>query len=248
MTKFIVVGVQRTGTTLIRTTLDNHSQVRCAGESFKAKRWRVRPYMGDLSYQQYIEEQGYGVLFRRLCRSAITKEFLQHLYSQPNDGAIGFKFMADQSARFPAVVPYVKEHGIKVIHVVRENTLKTWVSILTAKARGGFHHEGTGAVEEVKVNVPIATLLKKLQSIYDSSQQWAEVFQPHADYTQIKYEEFVSSRASEMVRLCDFLNVQHEQAESELKKLNSDDLADLIENYDQVRAALKCTSFEWCTE
>lgn len=247
MTKFIVVGVQRSGTTLIRTTLNNHSQIRCAGESFKVKRWRVAPYMGDLSYQKFLENRSYGLIARNFRKTAIVQEFLDDLYGRQHDGAIGFKFMADQHGRFPAVVPYIKENSIKVIHVTRENTLKIWVSILTAKARGGFHSDGGKVVEAVKVHVPISGLLLKLNTIYEHSQLWTGLLSESENYTKIKYEHFVKNKASEVSRLCEFLNVGNEQAESELKKMNSDDLCNVIENYEQVCSTLKGSRFEWCT-
>lgn len=242
MVKFVVVGVQRTGTTLIRTAIDSHPDIYCAGEVFKVASLRVeQSYRGEDGYAQYKSKNRLNVLKHYLRRSALTREYLDHLYATGAHQAIGFKLMYNQSRQFPTIIPYLKSQQVKVIHVVRENTLKTLVSRLTARVRGKYH--STVQLGAIKISLPIATLVKRLQGIEYQSRQWGEVFGGD-NYVRVVYEEFVQNQSEESARIVDYIGVRKLAIESPLVKLNPDDLSDIVENYDQVVRVLKGTPFE----
>lgn len=241
-TRFIVVGVQRTGTTLIRTTLDNHSRITCAGEIFKTRGLRRKPHLGPWSYTAHLDAMALGKVRDLVFRRTLVTAFLDDLYASDVD-AIGFKLMRDQSQRFPMVVPYVREHGVRVIHVVRENTLKTYVSILTARVRG-FHSREK--VAQVRIEVPASDLLQRLEGIEADSRAWADTFADGHPYLAVTYEGFVAERERALAEVCEFLDVPVETPESHLRKMTSDNLRDVIENYDEVLERLRGTRWESC--
>src|SRR5687768_12775761 len=121
MVKFAIVGIRRTGTTLIRTTINSHPQVRCIGEAFNfGPRFgpRTRGERCDGGYRKYINESPGRRTRDLLWRSASVRLYLNDLYSESDKMAVGFKLMNTQSVEFPAVFRYLKRNNVSIIHVV----------------------------------------------------------------------------------------------------------------------------------
>lgn len=258
MTKFVIVGIQRTGTTLIRTTIDSHPDILCLGEVFNAASgmWirKERKALSELwarkdkSYGQYVSSS----LWRRLghigWRKSIVTGYLDWLYGQQNPAAIGFKFMLNHMRGFPSVAPYLIDNQVRVIHVVRENVFDVHLSRL-AMAERGMAHSTVDDVKQVKVGVPVDNLINELVAIRDDSERWSEIFQKNTPYMRLSYEVFVANKDREANRVMDFLGVSKGvMLESALKKMNKMSLRDTIENFDEVRKKLTGTAFEWCIQ
>lgn len=241
MIKFCILGIQRTGTTLIRTTLNSHPRVRCAGEVFKIKSWRSSAYEGELGYSIYINESLTRKIRHHIAKNSLAHDYLEFLYDIKGYEAIGFKLMQNQLKQFPLLVPYLKSNNIKVIHVIRENVLKTWVSRRAAVARG-YHSRQT--VGKLKIEIPTADLVKNLNRLSVDSQRWADIFAKTPNYISVRYEEFVNNRQHECMRLCGFLGIEVQDMGSSLVKMTSDNLSDVIVNYDEVRECLMGTPYE----
>lgn len=256
MTRFVIVGVQRTGTTLVRTTLDSHPDILCLGEVFVAASglW-IRRQCGatmelwqqqELSYRRYVTGSVLHRMGHIAWRRHLVSNYLDWLYDRKDAFAIGFKFMFNQLRGFPSVVPYIRENRIRVIHVVRENAFDTYLSRVTMRARG-FSHSTSHAAQQVKVEIPVDGLVRELENIRQAGEQWAGIFQHDVPYLRISYEEFVANRAAEMSKAAEFLCVDHGVAlHSNLKKLNKGRLSDIVTNLDEVRRCLEGTAFAWC--
>lgn len=256
MKKFAILGIQRTGTTLIRTTLDSHPDILCMGELFNAASglWPSKPNhrlkelknRADLDYRNFATmslANRLGHIFRR---ESLVTEFLDRLYSQQDYSAIGFKFMLNHLHGFPVVEKYIAEKDISVIHIVRTNVFDTYLSKLTMVARG-IAHSTSGEVKKVQVDVPIDSMLGDLEKIRDDGEKWASMFSGKVPYIRVEYESFVDNRQAELARILGFLDVsQDEKLESSLKKINKGNLGDLITNYAEVKHRLEGTEFEWC--
>ena len=62
------------------------------------------------------------------------------------------------------------------------------------------------------------------------------------DYIKIRYEDFADWNET-MNRISDFLNVSQQQVTAGAKKLNPDDLQDMIANYSEVENWLKQNNY-----
>ncbi len=260
MKKFVVVGTQRTGTTLIRTTLNSHPQVTCTGEVFKVPGWYVdrvsrriirrTAFQDPSSYSAWTEKS----LLRRLghyaWRARNTREYLDQFYSDQSSEAKGFKVMYNQTQRFPAVIPYIRDHQISVIHVVRENFLKTLVSRIVAEQRNLYHaRQGSDAPRKaIKVTVPADRLIGELQRIKLHTNRWQELFGDTPHYLRVVYESFSRNKEKEGAEMLAFLGLGSSAMSSSLVKINSDSLVDVIENYSEVESLLRGTEFELCLD
>ena len=245
MKKFVVVGLQRTGTTFIRTTIDSHPKIRCIGEAFyipppwRGSIWRSPEI--ELSYSIYAKRSARRMAGHFLWRNSQIGDYLNELFNLSAYDAIGFKIMYNQLLQFRSVLAYIQTHKLHIIHVVRKNALKKIVSELSVQKRGYAH--STSSVGAVKITVPTYNLETKLAQINRENSKLEALFSDTLPYIQICYEDFIEDNEGEINRIQEFLQLDYHPLNSKLKKLNPDDLSHVIENIEEVRSCLKTTPY-----
>lgn len=240
MEKFIVAGTQRTGTSMISDTLRSHPDIGSLGEIFHFRGGVGGNTTG--SYRQYInQKRRVRTIAHYINRPRLVEEYLDQLYKHSDVKALGFKLMLSQVWQFPESVRYIQKHRIKVLHLVRENFLKTLVSRISAKTRKLYHI--TKPVNVDKIHVPIHSLLSSLDLIAEEVSDWKQ-FAVNNPYMELSYESFVADREKELENALTFLGVEYLSLDCRLKKINPDDLSQVIENYSEVERTLAGTSHE----
>lgn len=256
-TKFAIVGTQRTGTTLIRTALDSHPQIRCIGEAlnigppfykrvfYKQNSNRLPVEMGYISYRRYIRSSYKRRFLHYFNRTQLVFDYLDKLYSLPGFSAVGFKFMYSQNKPFPMVQPYFIKDQVKIIHVVRNNPLKTVISRESKKVNKFAHSKSQIHVK--KFYIKTTNLINTLNRICKENKYWDKAFDNYPSYIKVSYESYLKNKASEERRMLSFLEVnQQADLTSSLVKINPDKIEDIIENYDEVFKCLYNSPYEWC--
>ncbi len=248
MTPFVLVGMQRTGTTWIRSLLDSQPGVLCIGEAFLFTRGkffrRARGHEIQRGYRQYIEASWERRLTHHLLRPLSVRRYLDELYSTPGYAAIGFKLMQSQYRNFPAVMKYVRERDMRVIHVVRRNTLKTLVS-RTLLQHTQLAHSSV-PLTKTMVYIDPKTVLRKLSRLREREKEWERIY-AGLPVRKVYYEDVVADKTGEVRGMLNFLGVEISTTpNSPYVKINPDDLREVIINYEEVCAALAGTEFESC--
>jgi len=268
MTKYVLVGTQRSGTTLLRTMLDSHPEILCLGETFYINKYLIyernarqntnAQLMGMIrresftqwkehSYKTYLSKSIRRQLMHVLMSSRTIDQYLDKLYATEGYDAIGYKVMMNQMRKFPNILPYIKNNDVRVIHILRKNVFSILLSALTMKARGYSHSPIGGTV--VKINIPTNNLENRLYSIQQEGEQLIELFKHDSPYMMITYEEFIRNKDQYASDMLNFLGVDSDVAlSSELVKLNTAPVSDYVENIDDVRRCLSGTRFSWCIE
>jgi LPS sulfotransferase NodH len=159
---------------------------------------------------------------------------------------MGFKLMLDQAVRFPAVLDYLGAHDFKIVHIVRHNLLKTYISRIRARQTGVYL--STGSPETVLLHVPVDSLVERLAELEKEQQTLQSLLSRlNLDSITVSYESIASqSRESDVRRLLSFLGVDPDiHLEPRSTKITPDDLAQVIANYEEVAAALGDTAYEY---
>lgn len=239
--KFIIAGTQRAGTSLINSTLNKHENIRCYGEVFLLKRGHGANMDG--SYRRYLNENKFiRTLNHYINRRNTINVFLDQLYATSGYSAVGFKFMLGQAYRYPAVLDYLRENNVKAVHVVRENVLKTYISRYTAKKRNLYIVKEN--VEAKTVRLPVDNILAQLQQISREKNEWNHLLEG-MEVMEVSYEKYVDERRGELARIQEFLKVPvTDDIETDVKKINPNDLSEFIENFEELTAMLVGTEFE----
>lgn len=240
MRAFVIVGTQRTGTTLIRTCLDSHPRVHCSGEVFKFGR---RPYQGPDAYWRYCRSTPLRRLRKVFARRRQVYAFLDSLLTG-DDRMAGFKLMYSHARRFPEVVEYVIERGLPIVHVVRRNCLRTLVSREMARVSSVYHQYEGARQNQISVRVDTKGLTAAIERIADEDDAWVRCLGAGARRLQVTYEDFVCNRASGERELLSFLGLDVVPLTSPLLRIGAAELRENIANFDEVAAVLRGTEFE----
>jgi LPS sulfotransferase NodH len=239
MIKFVVLSTQRSGSAFFVTSLSSHPRIHCYREIFLSTNPKPETYR---TYRTSSLSRRIAHWFQR---KQLINRYLADLYAtgDGNTDALGFKLMYSQANQLPEVVTWIREHNVKVIHLIRLNTLKAVISHQIAKA-SKIHHSTRPIAQQVKVSLPPQKVKASLMYRTQQIDQYRQMFSDNP-YLEVTYEAFVSDPDEETRHILQFLDIeQFAPLTSPLVKINSDSLTELIDNYDEVARTLKGTAFE----
>lgn len=146
---------------------------------------------------------------------------------------------------------FCRENGIKVLLLLRRNTVREAVSQLIADARNFYNITKTaahrsGSAEVVKsmsksVFIDPQKLVIQITAILAIADWSRRLLNEHdLQFLEIYYEDYLADREGFFGRIFDFLKVKGRGIlqESDFMKVLPEDLSLVIDNYDEVKARL----------
>jgi LPS sulfotransferase NodH len=251
MVKFILLGQGRSGSSLITEALAEHPDVRVAGEVFhadeKGRRLAFEGLNGDgpcgASEAQYYRD------------GADAWEFLERVvFRAPSPGGVraaGFKMFYLHARRNPAEKRawsyLIANDDVRVIHLIRENMLESYISLRVAFLTGEWERlKGTNTQRKEQ---PLLRLEPKECEVYFNQElvwrKWAgKSFSSHP-FLEIKYEGDVCARFVEVMdEIHDFISVPRRRARQLLEKQAQRPPREAVTNYDELKEYFRYTLYE----
>jgi LPS sulfotransferase NodH len=237
--------------------LNSHPQIYCPRLPTLFSKYNLSPFKwfkpGFLQidnrispYYQFRSDSFKRQIAHRFKRNKLIFDFLSQLYADKHNAeAIGYKVNYSQLNRYSAIISWIKQNDIKIIHLIRINLLKRLVSHKIANARNLLH--STQAVEPIKIRIDPTELVndfRRRQSRFEKyEKRFSEDFK--VPFLEVAYESLVEDFDSEIHKVLEFLGVDKLiTLTSEFVKVNPDSLEDIIENYNEVKQVLINTEFE----
>lgn len=241
MTKFIVFGIQRSGTTLLVHLIDSHPQIFCAGEVFKINSSKI--HHSEYLYRHFIERPRIPMLNIFSSKKSKTIQFLNFFYKKNRSfNAAGFKLMLDQLFKYPDILKYVQNQKVKILLVERANTLKQYLSLQMAIKTKRW--ASTKKVPQEKIYVNCESIISALDKLNQDKEKLEKLIEKH-DYLKIVYERLLSDNDGTLKKALNFLNVNEDATLStSLVKINSDNMQKIVRNYEELYLKLKDTPYE----
>lgn len=243
--RFIVAGTQRSGTTLIQTTLNSHPDIFCEGELFRMKhliKKMPRKNWDKPGYRWWLGKKIDKWALHTIARRISVRQYLDWFIEKYSSPILGFKLMWNQTQRFPGTLPYILDNKFLVIHVRRKNVFRSLVSGFAANARG--QHHSTEAIETPKITLPTHDLLHRLDKISLNNSNWENMKQ-YLPYLQIDYDDYIADKQKGNHSMLEFLGVATDiPIESHLIKVTPNNLRSIISNFDEVEKILRNTKYE----
>lgn len=229
--KFIVISEQRSGTGLLTSLLDNHSNIRCGHEEFNLQldKTHLHKLMQHDTIDPYMQQL--HLFMEELAHSEKIK-FGQN----QNLTHVGFEIMYNQGvmAYHTNLLHQFRRENIKVIHLIRQNKLLQYISTRSndldkREPADGPHDphptdpQKSSAVKSLHIKVDVPDVLKFIFRTRGEVGYIEDLLAAEFGtdgYHRIYYEDLNRDVQGEMNRLFDFLGVKHEVVATELTKIH----------------------------
>lgn len=251
---FVVLGTQRSGTVLVETLLSSHPDAHCWGE--------VLLGMDGPTAASYPSMLHRRRRLRHLWQMAASGSALRpgrviaRAYAERPEPRVGIRVMYNQLRGREERV--LAAHDPDVVHVVRENVLRQYVSLQQMRARqatlGARTAHSTERIEFDPVVIDPAAVLAFVESRHRRREEIARRFSART-VLELRYERDIEGdpaygeRAGDLGDLLqDALGLRRVPLTSPLRKTGSRDLARSVSNLDAVRARFATTPYAWMLE
>ncbi|MEM9256962.1 MAG: Stf0 family sulfotransferase [Pseudomonadota bacterium] len=234
-TRFIIVGAARTGSTLLVRTLNSLPNIRCHGELLLPD--NVRGYEDGFDPAKATADRRADRLNRlRQERDADPLGFIRNALQDPS-GATGFKaiystlFHPTWSNLFDKLLA---DSGFKIVHLVRRDNLRRYVSEQVLQAGGPIHSAAGGRADRrVTLDIDIDAFAAHCQELEEETRRVRSLIE-QLDTLELLYEDLAADTTGTVRCVCKFLSVAVDPTNIQpaLSKVGASDLRDTINNYD----------------
>ncbi|MDJ0531198.1 MAG: sulfotransferase [Xenococcaceae cyanobacterium MO_207.B15] len=238
--KFIITCAPRTGSTMLRMMLNSHPYIICHGEVISIK---GKPNLGK-EYQKKIAKTSDELA---TIRSQDPVKFLdEYVLNQENCEAVGVKIKYLQlEEQFKSIFQRIaNDKTIYIIHLTRKNLLKRYISnkLAGAKKTPTVIRDSTAKKEQPKIAINLQSCLEDILSVKEAEIRFREHFKNHKLF-EIVYEDILADKNNQMNKLQNFLGVNSIDLELQTVKVNSDNLEEVVENYQELVTTIKDTPY-----
>jgi LPS sulfotransferase NodH len=238
--KFVIVGIARTGSTLLLNLLNAHRGVLAFGELFRGDGrigWDTAPFLRHQSprLMRLLETRPLDFLEREVFRR------------WPREiGAVGFKlfyYHARDGAQ-AAIWDYIRsEPEILIIHIKRLNILEQYLSLTVAHATNIWSTSGRPAAAADPIRLDPDDCRQHFEKVraYEGD---CEAFFAGRQVETVTYEELVADKSGVMRRICAQLGLPAEPVEARIVRQRRQPLSHAIANYEELRACFAGSLWE----
>jgi LPS sulfotransferase NodH len=220
--RFVIFAQGRTGSTLLTSTLDTHPHVICHDEILGLPRALPHQFVANAARGSGAQAFGFHVKIYQLTSWQRVRDVRGWLST-------------------------LQGRGWKIIYLRRENLLRHVVSNVFAEAAGTYHHRsGTTTKRPDRITLDVERLRRGIdfrrRNLAAERQALSGL-----DRLELVYERDLESaevQAQTFARIQSFLGVEEVDLTPRLRKAVAKPLAQLVENYDDVRAVLSGTPDE----
>lgn len=236
--RFIILGRSRVGSNWLNSLLDANPAIVSYSEIFGndySIGWGRGGMPSGARMIRLMNDDPVGFLGQKVFRTF-----------PPKTQAVGFKlfyYHARDEKRKALWDHLVDDKNLKVIHLRRENMLKTQVSVARARITDQWVSTNSPKKECGAIRMDPQECIRVFEQTRQWEQEARESFASH-NFMEVTYEEMVRDKTTVVNGVYEFLGVPPIQVpESKLRKQNRHGLRDSIENYEEVAEALSGT--EW---
>ncbi|MGB3510837.1 MAG: hypothetical protein WBA93_16720 [Microcoleaceae cyanobacterium] len=221
--KFVIFGQGRSGSTLLIQLLNNQPSIYCEYEILSAKL-----YKKVLFPNLYVEGRCAKFSSKIYGCKILINQLTEHQYIDPE------KFMFNLSSQ-----------GWKIINLSRNNHLRSQISRMVAKSRNQLHATSESSLKNQKITIDCNELLEGFErrDIYRLKEQ--EILE-NLDHITVVYEEdlfLLENHQKTSDRIFDYLGLESVPVKTNLIKTTSNQLSDVIENYEEVVKKVSQTTY-----
>jgi LPS sulfotransferase NodH len=211
-TPFIILCEPRTGSTLLHTSLNFHPNIKSYGEVIR----------------EQVEKNHNGCLMD--LEDDLFTPHASHLW------AIGLKlfyFYYDHPAYTNIFKQVVSRKDVKVIHLIRSDIFKLYVSLKVAQKTNIWSASSKRSDKSQRIFVNPEEFKQFAETYMQRQHFFKKLFHTH-EVISVTYENLINNPQKELANVQQFLGVRPQRLRSLLQKQNADNLETVVINYDEV--------------
>lgn len=225
VTPFVILFVERDGSTYMTTLLQEHPDVETVFERFAVMKQKG----------QTAEEQ----------LAWANDHWTPALVSKV--GAIGFKTKLVDVLDLDGFTRLLREKNVKILYMYRRNRIKAVVSRINARRL----HEATGnwnLYQESDRQPPMTVDLAEFHQFVREREEADNALAAYVERLQlpqmrIQYEDLQADKDGMLKQIFAFLGVPDVAVQGKTKKHTSDDLREVVLNFDELKASFAGTPY-----
>jgi LPS sulfotransferase NodH len=226
VTPYVILFIERDGSTYLTSLLISHPDIQAIYEHF-------------------------AVLRQKGATGANQLAWAEELYSPPLIGkskAVGFKTKLVDVLDIEGFSELLRRRQVKIIQMRRRNRIKAVVSRINARrlydATGNWNlYDKSDRMPPIEIELPLfETYLEEREAADDALQAYVEQLQ--LPTLKIVYEELLVDKDNILSSVFDFLNVTPKPVQEKTLKHTSDNLREVVLNFDQLRSRYQGTPYE----
>lgn len=235
--RFVILGHQRTGSTLVSSSLRKHSRVWCFSEVFNAR--SIQLYTPGLSNDSMLLKA-----YRERDPVAFLDRFIFRGY-RSDILAVGFKLFPEHT-RLPHMDRLVDglagDGELRLIHVYRANHLRVLLSLKLAQQTANWSTHDGGHPAEARVAIEPDELIAFSRQRSTEEAMLRDRFHGTRLH-EVEYESLACDLPTTLLELQRFLGIDPLPIEPVLQKQTTGSLAARIVNHDLLRAHFTGTEY-----
>ena len=230
--RFVIVCRSRVGSNMLSSYLNSHPGIVVKDEIFSFRRMQEPGSLAAAQPVEYLEREAFSAY-------------------PPKIEAVGFKLFYTHGRQKNAEGVSIWDHlladrRIKIIHLVRQNILRSHLSEAIAFRTSKWTQ--SGQINAVKTEDKRETLdFDKCRDDFERTERWQQnanrFFSGH-DMLDVSYEDLSADPAPVLSRIQSFLGVQPRNLSSFHSKQNPEQLSELIANYAELKAQFSGTPWQ----
>ena len=259
MALHVLLARQRSGTGAFGSILDQHPAIRYLGEVFhpNERKHEVNYFNFLLTKITANPERGLA-----MANEENYREFAAHVETRGRKKNVIIDVKYSSTHHFngpwhspfdmPKFVMLCRQDKRRILHLKRRNFLKTFVSGRLADLNAVWHARPDDQLAVTKLTVEIPAMMNYLRVTGRTVNHFDGYLRKYPHVLELEYEVLFPSdgaiSSEVMTRVAGFLDVEAGPlvaAAPAFVKQTSDNLSGVLENYEEVTAALKGTEFAW---
>jgi LPS sulfotransferase NodH len=236
--RFCIVGIARTGSTLLLNILNAPGNVLAFGELFRTENdigWDLAPFAGRRDREAAALHRGDPVAF---LERHVFRPWPRRIR------AVGFKIFYYHAQRHPwnAVWEYLeRQQEIAIVHLLRANILRQYVSLGIAFQTGVWSSPvGAAASTAEPIHLDVDDCIRHFDYVRSSEEACRQRFGLDR-LLELRYEDLVADLERETFRLQDFLGLPKQAVRPAAGRRQPRPLSAMIANYGELERALART-------
>ncbi|WP_197454155.1 sulfotransferase family protein [Stieleria varia] len=249
-TKCMILTSQRSGSVFLQKYLHSHPEICCHGEVLLGLGGPCGCEPPAFLNRHRRARLAWAWVFSGAAISP-NRVIDRTLDSAPDARAVAFRGMYNQLQRQSIVEHLLKIPNLKIIHLMRDDLLRQYVSRKQMHHRYNLHGKGSAHTSKpLKLNaisISPAAAIAEMTTMARSRETLHKAFENNGnEILTLHYERLLQSGSvedSDRSQLCDFLGVSDQEMTSDLVKMSKAPLEDLVDNYDELKSVLQDTEF-----